>query len=364
MKKLFFVWISIALCSITTAVKAQQQGFPTMYFENILHNFGEIAEETGVVTHSFRFKNTGDVVLQIDSVVPSCGCTTPSWTRGAIAPGQNGEILASYDPTNRPGDFTKYLTVYANTQQKIVQLVIQGKVNPRPRTILDTLVTKMGGIRVQYQAFNFGYIANNGPVTQTFDVYNDSTAAITFKDPFTPGHVQVQFEPQTLQPKQKGKIRITYDAQLKNDLGYVFDNIVLTTDEPQNPAKQMFVVAVIQEYFPPMSEAELAAAPKILVENPTHDFGTIKLGDKVNHLFTYKNIGQNTLLIRKTKASCGCTASNPDKTTLNTNEAGSVSVTFDALAVGQQEKTITIFSNDPKNASLTLTIKANVVQNQ
>jgi Protein of unknown function (DUF1573) len=161
-----------------------------------------------------------------------------------------------------------------------------------------------------------------------------------------------------LGPKQRGKINITYHTVEKNELGYVFDNIFLITNDPQMTSKQLYVSANIQEYFPPMTEAELELSPKIFVEEPIFDFGTVKVGQAANHQFNFKNVGKTDLNIRQTKASCGCTASNPDKNTLHPDEEGNISVNFTAYAAGPQEKTVTIFSNDPQKPSLILTIKA------
>jgi len=37
----------------------------------------------------------------------SCGCTTPSWTKDPVSPGETGSIVAEYNPLNRPGSFSK-----------------------------------------------------------------------------------------------------------------------------------------------------------------------------------------------------------------------------------------------------------------
>ena len=56
-------------------------------FEHSEHNFGDINEKDGKVSHKFSFKNDGDQPLLILSVKPSCGCTTPNWSKNPINPG-------------------------------------------------------------------------------------------------------------------------------------------------------------------------------------------------------------------------------------------------------------------------------------
>ena len=83
-------------------------------FENSEHDFGEIQEKGGKVSYKFSFKNVGDEPLLILSVKPSCGCTTPNWSKNHIKPGEEGFIIAQYNPRGRPGVFRKSLNVVTN----------------------------------------------------------------------------------------------------------------------------------------------------------------------------------------------------------------------------------------------------------
>jgi|TARA_B100000809_G_scaffold191476_1_gene190163 hypothetical protein len=87
-------------------------------FENSEHDFGEIQEKGGKVSYKFSFKNVGDEPLLILSVKPSCGCTTPNWSKNPIKPGEEGFIIAQYNPRGRPGVFRKSLNVVTNQSIK------------------------------------------------------------------------------------------------------------------------------------------------------------------------------------------------------------------------------------------------------
>lgn len=67
---------------------------------------------------SFRFKNTGDKPLVIESVRPSCGCTVADPPKEPIAPGEEGEIKGSFDSNGKNGQQHKTIYVYANTKGK------------------------------------------------------------------------------------------------------------------------------------------------------------------------------------------------------------------------------------------------------
>lgn len=90
------------------------------------YDFGKI--KVGVpVTYEFKFTNTGDIPLVISTVQASCGCTVTSYTRDPIAPGAEGFVKATYNAAS-VGQFTKTVTVNANTEEGIAKLTIKGEV--------------------------------------------------------------------------------------------------------------------------------------------------------------------------------------------------------------------------------------------
>jgi hypothetical protein len=91
------------------------------------HDFGKIKQ--GVpVTHEFKFTNTGKVPLIITNVSASCGCTTPSWTKDPVPPGQSGSVKATFS-AGAIGAFDKSVTVTANIEPGFIQLKIKGEVS-------------------------------------------------------------------------------------------------------------------------------------------------------------------------------------------------------------------------------------------
>lgn len=99
-------------------------------FETTTHEFGDVKETGGPITHDFKFKNTGDQPVIISNVQASCGCTTPDWTKTPVAPGQSGSIKAQYNPLGRPGAFNKSMTVTSNSVEATTVVFIKGTVVP------------------------------------------------------------------------------------------------------------------------------------------------------------------------------------------------------------------------------------------
>lgn len=338
------------------------QELKNLTFDEPSHEFGTIKEVDGPAEFDFVFKNTGIDPIKILNVRASCGCTTPAWTREEVAVGESGFIKASYNPRNRPGPFHKTLTVTtSSTQNNTIVLRISGKVEPKPRTVEDDLPTLLGGIRIKYRAFNMGKVLNNATTTKEFDVYNASEKSIEFSSEIEgPSYISVSFTPEVLAPKEKGKIVVVYDGKGKNELGFMSDNVVITTDEEgDNAKKSMSVYADINEFFPPMTAEEMQNAPHLGIENIVHDFGNITSGDIVDAIFKLTNTGKSNLNIRKTKASCGCTVPQLEKVDLKPGESVDLKVTFNSAGrKGNQIKTITIYTNDPSKPIQKVTVKA------
>ena len=96
-------------------------------FKDLKYDFGTV-EAGEKVNYTFEFTNTGNEPLVLSNVKPSCGCTTPSWTREPIAPGERGNIEVEFDSKGKNGKQTKTVTVTANTDPARTTLTISGDV--------------------------------------------------------------------------------------------------------------------------------------------------------------------------------------------------------------------------------------------
>jgi hypothetical protein len=116
-----------ALCWFTGMAAQAQQADTTVVFDATVHNFGDIVQNAGPQTYAFEFTNTGTEPITIQSVTASCGCTTPGWTKEPVAPGQKGEVKATYNPSSLI-PFDKTLTVHTSGVPAQIVLHIQGRV--------------------------------------------------------------------------------------------------------------------------------------------------------------------------------------------------------------------------------------------
>ena len=96
-------------------VEADPASLTTMQWLDSVINSGTILEGKKLEV-IFRFKNTGDKPLVIESAQPSCGCTIPEKPEKPIMPGEEGLIKAVFNSQGRTGANHKTITVHANTK--------------------------------------------------------------------------------------------------------------------------------------------------------------------------------------------------------------------------------------------------------
>ncbi|MFV0554858.1 MAG: DUF1573 domain-containing protein [Mangrovibacterium sp.] len=353
---------SILLLLICTISSLGAMAQAEITFTETKHNFGEIQEQDGPVTHSFQFKNTGNSPLILNSVNASCGCTTPKWTKAPVAPGQSGTIEVTYNPLNRPGAFNKSIAVSANTK-KAVSLSIQGNVLQKPKTLSELYPHALGNVSVKTSYIRLGEVNNTEVREGTLEVANtsDKPQVIEFRTP--PSHMSVRAEPSTIAPGKTGTITVRFDGQAYNNFGDVVSRLYLLVDGDASYKNSIGISATVVEDFSSLSASERANAPKVSFDTDSYDFGEIQEDAKVNHTFKLTNKGKTNLIIRKVTTSCGCTAVTPQKKVIAPGETVPLDVKFDSKGkFGRQSKTIKIITNAPDSQMTTLRISAVIVK--
>lgn len=328
-------------------------------FEIVDHDFGEIDESGGPVEFTFAFVNKAEMPVKITNVKASCGCTTPGWTREEVMPGDSGFVKAQYNPRNRPGKFRKSLRITTTDRSSDQTLYIMGFVKPRPKTPEEEFPVLAGDFRLRYKGLNMGKLTTEKSTSKSFDIYNasDTIMGLNSDEIVIPKHLSIALLPETLGPRQVGKLVIDYDPVKKNDYGFVSDNIRLGNMDEQG----LSVISVIEEYFPEMTAEELDEAPKLEVSSRVFDFGKVKAGTIIETAFELSNVGKEKLEFRNIKSNCECLTYEIKNRSIKKGKSQTLNVFFDTSEMGgNQYKAITIYANDPVNPTQLITIKGSV----
>jgi hypothetical protein len=348
------------LCSFGFT-EAQQLG-ANISFNSKEHDFGKIKEADGPVTYSFDFVNTGNTPLIINKVEASCGCTTPNYTKAPVPPGGKGFVSATFNPKNRPGSFSKNITITSNSEPSVMVLTIRGEVISKPLSSEEANYNfNLGDLSASVNSIAFSKLDYRATKTLSFNVFNQTANVLNVSFLKVPVYLKVKAIPETLQPKGKGKIEVTYDAKAKNDWGYSSDKVGVAVNGKGHQEAFFTVTSDITEDFSKLSPQEVANAAQIQFTETTFNYGSVKQGSKVVHEFEFKNTGKSDLVIRKIKPSCGCTTVNPKVKIIKAGESSSLTSTFDTSGKeGDETKTITVTTNDPKNSNVILWLKGTV----
>jgi hypothetical protein len=359
MNKRFFIGLALVLFTITLFAQQNKQ----IKFNEETHDFGTIVEHKGPVTHEFVFTNNSNRPVKILNVQPSCGCTTPGWTKEAVEPGKNGIVKASFNPQGRPGFFTKSLTVTTDLEASPIILQIKGQVTNEGETNSSDFSVVNGSLKFRTSSFNLGKVfIKDEFTTREFQVYNGGTKAINFNGNFiTPKYIKVDVQPRTLAQGEKAIVRISYNGKMKNQYGFQSDNIELPTDDETNPVKSISVYATLEDYFGDMTPADMEKAPVLRLNQYSMDFGRIKGNSAATKEVTITNSGKKELSLRSLQPNCTCVKASATKTVLKPGESSTIKIAFDPMGRnGSQQKAITIYSNDPVNPVQRVTFTAYV----
>lgn len=99
----------------------------TMNFDVTTIDYGSI-DKGGEPLRKFKFTNTGDKPIILESATSSCGCVVPKYPQEPILPGESNVIEVRYD-TQRTGHFTKTVTLKSNDKTNpSMTLTIKGEV--------------------------------------------------------------------------------------------------------------------------------------------------------------------------------------------------------------------------------------------
>lgn len=115
--------------------------------------------------------------------------------------------------------------------------------------------------------------------------------------------------------------------------------------------------------FVALCASSIAAQPVMTIDQSTIDYGSIEKGSDPLRKFTFTNTGNEPLVIKDAKGSCGCTVPVWPKEPIMPGEKSSIEVRYDTNREGAFTKTVTLKTNETSDTH-TLTIKGDVKPGQ
>jgi len=174
--------------------------------------------ETAKITKDVTLKNTGNEMLRISEVRPSCGCTSAPLDQDSLEPGESTTMRVTLNLPLSNGTVTKYLTIRSNDRDDPVkQLTLKADLQ-RPLQLSSSFIP-----------FNQGQVGKPvlGAMTLSSFTDKDVHVTVTTKDK----GLTVLTPKFTITPKGAGEIKVEFlsekegpfqaEIEIKTDLkGY------------------------------------------------------------------------------------------------------------------------------------------------
>ena len=347
---------SILLFCLVCSLAAMSQK-AVISFEEKTHDFGKVNEEDGKITHVFDFTNRGITPLVVSRVQASCGCTTPVWTKEPVEPGKKGTITVTYNPSGRPGTFTKTITVYSNATDEQMVLTIHGEVIPKSNEN-TTYPVVIGSLRSKSKVVQMNNVEKGKSQTRILDIKNTSNSSVRVNIENLPAYMSATVSPETIKPNEEAKLTFSINSKTAAQWGPISDDVylILNGNKKYSEEYKLTVVSNIIEDFSKLTLDQKRKAPILEIPVRSLDLGTLRAGTKRVGKFRVNNKGQNALEIRRIINNNKEMSVRSAKTSISGGRSSSIYLSLNSknLSEGDYKKSVTVQTNDPENSFIIL----------
>ena len=340
---------------VTTVISLAAQ--PQATWLERKHDFAVFKEQDGKVTCQMRLVNSGNQPLLIVKAQAGCGCTGVHYPEEAIAPGDTATVSITYNPAERPGQFTKQVLIFTNTTPKRSILEITGNVIPTESTLNRQYPLQAGALRISQRDIPMGELVKGKNKTEYLSAYNASTDTLLVSVQGGNSHIKPAVVPDTVPPAKVTALTVHYLSGNAPLWGLNTDTLTLScqplraTTATSAGEADIHVMAQVIESFDNLTDQQRACAPIISVDcGDRLDFGTLTAGEVATRTFTITNRGKDQLTLRRLWAPDGEGVTiKADKQEIKRGKKAQVTVSIDtSFQLGDiLNVPITLMSNDP-----------------
>lgn len=304
------------------------------------HDFGTIYEENGVATHTFEATNTSKSAVSILRIVSSCGCTTANFNDSTVAPGEVMSLTAMFTPSNRPGRFSKQVTVC--TTDGNYRLTVKGKVVPTEGTLNLFFPEKSGSLRVNNRQLMAGKVTRNSSATVYVAGFNAGDSVMHPQIAGNPSFVTAECRPTAVEPNERFSVFLRFTAV--DSLDYGITEIPMTLEDGNGNSLPVTLTATVAA--PERSNED---APSVAVSTDRINFGNLTKTKRPKDTFTLKNNGKTTLLIKKASVLSEALTVERCPRKIEPGESATLKVSCNPEFVNENvlNTEIILFTNDP-----------------
>ena len=351
-------YLSLFLLACACLTALAQRPVPTaLRFDSTTWDFGEIKEADGVVSHEFNYINFSDYEVSLQYVTPGCSCTTVSYDRSPLPPGQVGTLIVYYDPASLPGQFHQTVNVVLSGGKERYNIIIEGVVAPRERDVDQQFPFPLvQGLQVSGLTARFGFVQQGTSLVKRIGIANTTDREMSLEYSLeNPDPDIVVRMPQTLPSGKTGLVEIDF-SPVPGRIGTLDNGVFIF------PAGKSRGKAVALQGYAVQTVERTPGAPSLRFQPTMLDFGKVRLNRKAKATVTLFNDGKAPLKIIKTEF--------PKEITINlvpgVEIPGGKSVKLEATVeledqfFNQEELRVRLFTNDPQRPMRDIVSKLSV----
>lgn len=353
----------ISLCLTALAMWSQPSDSlsmtgPLKWLERV-HDFGAFSEDDEQINCKFRFVNVGSEPVTILQAAATCGCTVPSYTTDAIAPGDTASINVRFNPVGQAGRFEKSIYVRTNVTHERIRLTIRGAVIGNERTVSKKYPVDMGALKLRNGVVMIGKVTQGKGKTAYLDGYNKSNDTIRPVIENLPKYIQASVTPEIVPPGELVSFSFYFQGEKCKEWGLLNDTISIRPNIGDTP-HPMSLAIIVEEDFSNLSPAELETAPKLSQDVDRIDLGQVELNSTtpVTAKMRLTNTGQKPLKIHRIYTTDPGISINSKSESIKPGKSTELEVTFDPSVqpTGIINAKFTLITNDPSAPTRTIRI--------
>lgn len=329
---------------------------PAVSWSRTTCDMGAFAEADGPRTATFVLHNTGDDTLAITGARANCGCTTPRYDKGLVAPGDSAVVQATYDPAGRPGRFTKYIYIDTNGTPSRSKLAITGVVVGEPQSLQARYPHPMGPVRAMHNAALLGKV-QKGHVKEVFEqACNATLDTLRLSVLSAPRWLEVKPQPAVVAPGEQFALSCFVRGSGTPLYDLVTDTIrVRVASAAIDTVLALPAVVTVEEDFGTLDNKALAKAPVAVLDPAPGGAALVVDSDTRTARITLSNTGRSPLHIRRAYSATRGVNVTADSTTVKPGKGMVITVT---LEPGVKAAVLRVITDDPLSPVQSLRIAA------
>ncbi|MBO7230620.1 MAG: DUF1573 domain-containing protein [Bacteroidaceae bacterium] len=192
-------------------MKVHDNGESILAFSKKVIDFGTVYESDTARTFSFPFRNTAREKVVVKEVSVNCGCLYSYCEKYEYEPGEEGELLVTFNPKGRSGTVDKNIFIYTlSCELPVAKLTLLGNVVDKNEW--SHLPMSMGNLRLKRKSVVFEPVKPGTSPQMRIPCANVGTSPLCLYSRLLPAYVEFATEPAEIAPGEEADIVITING--------------------------------------------------------------------------------------------------------------------------------------------------------